>query len=368
MAILYGTTADGDSLPVEVNEFGQLIAQGLQGQPGAEGPPGPPGVGELPPDPFEGAFLGWKDDQLAWLGGSVPVPPGTFGPIVSYSAGVIELEDAPLLVYGESIFMSDSQGNAAQAVAVSPPVTAVYNGTPNPKFVQRSSEIIYSGAGSTSGIYPISRENSSSFPCQAGDKFDLTVDFPCIITCYFSCSGPTAQAYIQGATTGQRIQIEQEANEVPTAFTFNGLESGVNCQAYPSNPRQTQWFCQWLWNGFPARSSDPADLVSVSFPPGSDLSAFSEGMLLNGGNTVTWVSPNGDGMQMTGGTYVVGDRVLSAVYEGAGSVQSVANNSIVLREDNGEWVPGYYVTAPSQQIALRNVALTKQVRKLKGLS
>ena len=31
MAILYGTTADGDSLPVEVNELGQLVAQGLDG-------------------------------------------------------------------------------------------------------------------------------------------------------------------------------------------------------------------------------------------------------------------------------------------------------------------------------------------------
>ena len=80
MAILYGTTAAGDSLPVEVNEFGQLVAQGLQG---SEGPPGPPGIGQLPPDPFEGALLGWEDGALAWVGGGVPVPPGTFGPIPS---------------------------------------------------------------------------------------------------------------------------------------------------------------------------------------------------------------------------------------------------------------------------------------------
>ena len=49
MPILYGTTADGESLPVQVNEFGQLVAQGLAGPPGPEGQPGPPNPdGELP--------------------------------------------------------------------------------------------------------------------------------------------------------------------------------------------------------------------------------------------------------------------------------------------------------------------------------
>ena len=46
MATLFGTTADGESLPVQVNEFGQLVAQGLagpQGEQGEQGPVGPPG-------------------------------------------------------------------------------------------------------------------------------------------------------------------------------------------------------------------------------------------------------------------------------------------------------------------------------------
>ena len=46
MAILYGTTADGESLPVQVNEFGQLVAKGLPGDKGDQGdigPEGPPG-------------------------------------------------------------------------------------------------------------------------------------------------------------------------------------------------------------------------------------------------------------------------------------------------------------------------------------
>ena len=43
MATLYGTTADVESLPVQVNEFGQLVAQGLPGEQGIQGPPGPEG-------------------------------------------------------------------------------------------------------------------------------------------------------------------------------------------------------------------------------------------------------------------------------------------------------------------------------------
>ena len=43
MAILYGTTADGESLPVQVNEFGQLVAKGLQGEKGDQGDVGPEG-------------------------------------------------------------------------------------------------------------------------------------------------------------------------------------------------------------------------------------------------------------------------------------------------------------------------------------
>ena len=63
MAILYGTTAEGESLPVEVNNLGQLVAEGL---PGPDGPPGPPGVGELPPDPVEGDALIWQNGELVW--------------------------------------------------------------------------------------------------------------------------------------------------------------------------------------------------------------------------------------------------------------------------------------------------------------
>lgn len=50
MAVLFGTTSDGDTLPVQVNESGQLVAQGVPGPPGPAGPEGPEG----PPGPAGG--------------------------------------------------------------------------------------------------------------------------------------------------------------------------------------------------------------------------------------------------------------------------------------------------------------------------
>ena len=57
MAILFGTTSDGNTLPVQVNASGQLVAQGMdgiqgiQGEPGKEGPPGPKGDKGDPGEP-----------------------------------------------------------------------------------------------------------------------------------------------------------------------------------------------------------------------------------------------------------------------------------------------------------------------------
>lgn len=87
MAILFGTQSNGETLPVLVDQFGNLLAKGIDGAEGPPGPPGPPGVGELPPDPYEGAFLGWLNNGLAWIGAPpVPVPTSLFGPITAWDA------------------------------------------------------------------------------------------------------------------------------------------------------------------------------------------------------------------------------------------------------------------------------------------
>lgn len=89
MAILYGTQSNGETLPVLVDQFGNLLAKGIQGdpgtpgqpgtpgEPGGEGPPGPPGTpGEGVPLPYgpDGTVLGIVDGQPAWIN-ATPVPP-----------------------------------------------------------------------------------------------------------------------------------------------------------------------------------------------------------------------------------------------------------------------------------------------------
>ena len=59
MAILYGTQSNGETLPVQVNEFGQLVAQPLSGSQGPQGPQGPEGP-EGPQGPEgEPGSAGW---------------------------------------------------------------------------------------------------------------------------------------------------------------------------------------------------------------------------------------------------------------------------------------------------------------------
>jgi hypothetical protein len=101
MAILYGTQSNGVTLPVLVDQFGNLLAKGIDGQPGTPGIPGPPGEPgppggsfPLPPDPYEGAYLGWLNNGLAWVGTPPsPFPDGVFGPITGWDpAGVLTVE------------------------------------------------------------------------------------------------------------------------------------------------------------------------------------------------------------------------------------------------------------------------------------
>ena len=108
MAILYGTPSNGETLPVLVDQYGNLLAKGIKGDPGGPGVPGPPGGDfPLPPDPYEGALLGWLNNELAWIGvPPVPIPPGVFGPIVDWeSAGRLTVEGLIPEQIGQGVFI-----------------------------------------------------------------------------------------------------------------------------------------------------------------------------------------------------------------------------------------------------------------------
>jgi hypothetical protein len=111
--ILLGTQSNGETLPVQVDDFGRLVAEGLQGSEGPEGPQGPQGPQgpegiSYPPDPYEGALLGWLNGGPAWVGSPpVPIPPDVFGPIVSYDQqnGLIEVSGAIPESIGNGVYV-----------------------------------------------------------------------------------------------------------------------------------------------------------------------------------------------------------------------------------------------------------------------
>lgn len=110
--VLYGTQSNGETLPVQVDDTGRLVAEGLpgpDGPQGPQGPQGPPGTGiDLPPDPYEGALLGWLNNELAWIGTPpVPIPPGVFGPIISWDPvnGVLEVEGEIPEAVGNGVYL-----------------------------------------------------------------------------------------------------------------------------------------------------------------------------------------------------------------------------------------------------------------------
>ena len=85
MAILYGTQSNGETLPVLVDQFGNLLAKGIEGEPGTPGLPGTPGEpgGEGPPGP--------KGDP----GEGVPLPYGPDGAYLQIIDGVPAWTDDP---------------------------------------------------------------------------------------------------------------------------------------------------------------------------------------------------------------------------------------------------------------------------------
>lgn len=107
MAILFGTTGDGTTLPVLVDQFGNLLAKGITGDEGPPGPPGAPGGDfALPPNPVDGDVLGWENGALVWV--SEPPPPpilSTMKPVIYSGNGGIQSIDcgfSPSLVWIKS--------------------------------------------------------------------------------------------------------------------------------------------------------------------------------------------------------------------------------------------------------------------------
>ena len=122
---LYGTQSNGETLPVQVDDTGRLVAEGLQGPKGDPGEQGPPGANggsfPLPADPYEGALLGWLNNELAWVGTPpVPIPEGVFGPMTSVDpSGVITVEETIPSEVGTGVYLiqCDREGKYTNPVS-----------------------------------------------------------------------------------------------------------------------------------------------------------------------------------------------------------------------------------------------------------
>ena len=364
MAILFGTTADGETLPVEVNEFGQLVAEGLNGPPG---PPGPPGVGELPADPFEGAVLGWKDSALAWLGQTVPLPDNVFGPIISYENGLIVVEGTISLPFSTQLYMSGRDGGVAYFNYQSAPIV--------------SSAPLSIGGEWSGGVGGACIDNNSppknmfngqakSNPsCRAREGcsgyIDLTLGtaLPCnSVRVYMLARAGTTSP--DGLLINGRNTENVDANgnnwgwiTVSSPDNWAGGFQSLRMQPWPNGPEVSAWEIdgEILTDGIPYAGG-----IILEFEDSRDFQYTEVGDEVQPGVQILRIDASINSIAVSGGTWSVGEVVNGPIKTGTGSVQSTIQDALILREDNKMWLPGAYVANYAQKIASRYVLAEKK--------
>jgi hypothetical protein len=97
-------------------EQGPKGEDGKDGKDGKDGEDGQDGVIDLPPDPYEGALLGWLNNELAWVGTPpIVLPEGIFGPITAFNFNegtiTVEGEIPDYITNGVYIFQCEENGD-----------------------------------------------------------------------------------------------------------------------------------------------------------------------------------------------------------------------------------------------------------------
>ena len=379
MAILYGTTGDGTTLPVLVDQFGNLLAKGIDG---SEGPPGPPGIGQLPPDPYEGALLGWQDGELAWIGGSVPLPAGTYGPFTYVTSEEILSfpQDASALVNGQQLYMSNDQGESVIAVFKTDKIGNVdevrpwdRNGVPwssmsNYGWQNFSRQFV---AGSTTGMNSRSDCKGNGITTRfsgAGITNIKTLE----VMLGRRPSGPGVTFKIDGKDYQGEVSTNLQDGygqwrTIPGATTFDSFESTGG-----SGSDDCYLIWNWRVNGILLTNDDlvgPIIGTALTFPSNNNFDKWKVNDVIQEPNvTITdidaeavppTISVSGGSWSGADGSGTPGAETdITAQYSGSGSVAVGFNGAILLRESNKEWVDGFYVTAPEQRIAARKLLPT----------
>lgn len=364
MAILYGTQSNGETLPVEVNEFGQLVAKGIEGEPG---PPGPPGIGQLPANPFEGAILGWKNNQLSWLGGFVPLPEYTYGPYTYDPDNETLLcpQDLSELVAGEQLFMSDEQGAELTVLASTDTIANVAGQGDQIVLTfetDKSFEVLRVGDIASDGGWNQDQEwsNSSSFldPTTVSEPLADAFDGDLLTSPNAVGGGQWFWNPSPGIVYADKVELYL-SNVNFQEVTLNGVV------VLTANIPGDEWYTIAEGAGTITEVStkragrcvgpaavrlDGKILVNASvFNPNlasiSSINTATSEITVTGG---LWSGSDGSG---TAG----GLTVITKECSGQGTVATTSGNTLQLAESNQQWVNGFYVTAPEQMVAARKV-------------
>ena len=333
---------------------GQDGAQGPPGQDGEQGPPGQDGIDgiPLPPDPYEGAILGWQDGGLAWLGDVVVLPENTYGPF-TYDAGYLtvpQMVDIPYLAW---VVMTDEKGIVQSYNPQTDPITLINNNVltfssnRDIEYFRPGDVVKESGTGNPDwNETQIWSANFTGWRDNPKNAFDGDAD--------------TEASNIISTPAGVMIFSPNPPINVVSSFKFFHKTGDASTKRYRIN--EGAWVT--TPNGGLVDTGFTGKLNKFEFGDkrdeyGGSITYFEvDGKLLvDATSTYKVVSTNKAASQITvdGGTWALGERLRSPNnFSGAGSVQVTTSNAIVLREDNYEWIDGFYVTVPAQRIARRH--------------
>jgi hypothetical protein len=352
MAILFGTQSNGETLPVQVNEFGQLVAKGIDGP---AGPPGPPGIGQLPADPYEGALLGWENGELAWVGSSIVLPAGTYGPY-RYVAAEERLEipqNASSLVNGQQIYMSDNLGTRVVFKALTDTIANVSaDGLvltfPSSFNFDRFTvgDVVQGDAEPT--LVSTTDNNVETWVTEwnANNRYDSKKN-NMVMT--WSIPGPASVVFGGYRKDDNNVNVKVSVNGTEAASGAWGKSDGLISVTLPSGNNTVEFQGDQQYYLRPADSKiDGSNFLINQSVQVTSIRPSTNQISTNGGS---WLGADGSGEQG-------GATVLEADLSGDGSVFVGGNGSILLRTSNKEWVDDFYVTAPEQRIAARKIATT----------
>jgi hypothetical protein len=374
MAILYGTTGDGTTLPVLVDQFGNLLAKGIDGQPGtpgADGPPGPPGADggsfPLPLDPYEGAILGWENGGLSWVSGGLPLPPGTYGPyIYSDVEGTLTVpQDVSSLLNDQQLVMTNAYGDIVSELIESSEITNVSSNTLS--FIDNSNfDFFYVGqqVQSQVGIVSISADTTppkitvsggswygSDGSGVPGDgRYPGTEEWSSAEYCTAGMEGNgvyNSKRAFQGETAGESLWYSP----------INGIARFETGSIFNSATLLQISYTIYSYSTFKVNG------VAWNIPAGSDITATMS--LADGFRSLEWSYPSSnyvgvswikiDGQLLVDASVpgAQGQTKISTNQSGDGSVSLATGQTIVLRNNNREWIDNFYVTSLEQRIAAR---------------